>query len=123
MELRPGVTPAICLFGLLFGSIAQAAGFGTPVQLSSNGHAATVSVAIDSADNALAAWADEGTWFSDHPAGGSWSAPQSVYVGGSFPVMRMTSQGAATIVSYTSGSESGRLIARMAGCGALRTLS
>ena len=81
---------------------AQAAPFGVPAQLSQNGHAATVSVGVDGAGNALAAWADAGMFYSDRPAGGSWSAPQSVYVGGAFPVMHMRADGAATIVSYSS---------------------
>jgi hypothetical protein len=91
--------------GLLASSIAlgaHAASFGSPIQLSQNGHAATVSVGVDGAGNALATWADAGMFYSDRPAGGSWSAPQSVYVGGAFPVMRMTADGSATIVSYSS---------------------
>ncbi len=83
---------------------AGAATFGAPVALSQNGHAATVNVAIDDSGNALATWADEGMWYSTRPSGGSWSAPQSVYVGGAFPVMHSTSGGSATIVSYVSGS-------------------
>ena len=86
----------------LIATAAQARNFGAPVQLSVNNHAGMTGVAIDDAGNALAAWADSGFYYSDHPAGGSWSAPQSLYIGGAFPVLHMTGDGSATIVSYSS---------------------
>ena len=95
---------AVLVLVIVQSAPADAKSFGPPVPLSLNGHAATVSVAIDDAGNALATWADAGMYYSDRPAGGSWSAPQTVFVGGAFPVMRMTGAGAATIVSYSSGS-------------------
>jgi hypothetical protein len=105
MTIRFGVSAAVGFVAtLVFSSQSEAGTFGAPVALSTNGHAATVSVAMDDSGNAHAAWADEGMWTSDKPAGGAWSAPQSVYVGGAFPVMHMTGSGAATIVSYSTGS-------------------
>jgi hypothetical protein len=101
------VRKAILIAAALVFAQAAVAGphkFGEPVALSQNGHAATVSLGVDDAGNVLAAWADEGMWYSDKPAGGSWSAPQSVYAGGAFPVMQMGGDGLATIVSYSSGS-------------------
>jgi hypothetical protein len=97
------LTAAALLSCLSFASIAHAGAFGTPVALSLNGHAATASVAMDMSGNALATWADAGMYYSDRPAGGSWSAPLSVYVGGAFPVLHMTDDGTASIVSYSSG--------------------
>lgn len=97
------ISCAILMATLAIPGGAHAAKFGAPVALSTNGHAATVSVAMDDAGNAHAAWADEGMWYSNKPAGGAWTAPQSVYVGGAFPVMHMTGGGFATIVSYSTG--------------------
>ena len=81
---------------------AVAAPFSPPVQLSQNNYASMASVGIDDGGNALAIWADSGMFFADKPAGGNWSAPQSVYPGGSFPMLALRGDGAATIVSYSS---------------------
>ena len=86
MIFRPRYAALILLAtAVAFSTSASAGKFGAPVALSFNGHAATVSVAVDAAGNALAAWADAGMYYGTRPAGGAWSAPQSVYVGGAFP--------------------------------------
>jgi len=86
-----------------YAAAAAAQTFGAPVALSLHGHAANVALGIDAAGNALATWSDEGMYFATRPAGGSWSTPQSFYLGGGFPLLQTDTAGNATLVSYSSG--------------------
>ncbi len=79
--------------------------FAAPVQLSQYGYANSAMAGMDQAGNALAVWADEGSWYSTHAPGQAWSAPQSVYIGGGLGLtMQMTAAGFATIASYSVGN-------------------
>jgi hypothetical protein len=89
--------------GIAYGHPASAAArsFGTPQALTAKGYAGLIGLGVDSAGNGLMAWTDAGSYYSTRPAGGAWSAPASLYVGGGTPIMHTLASGSATIVSWS----------------------
>jgi hypothetical protein len=83
----------------------QARTFGAPVQLSQHGVADNASAGVDDAGNATAIWTDNTFYYSDHPRGGSWTAPVPFTTGANaaFAKLNMSAAGTATVVSWNSG--------------------